>query len=120
VPSEKLHDLYAEASALIVTSRCEGFGLPAVEAMASGTPVVSFSNTALTEVIGDGGVLIPDGDVGAMVDELCGLLDDEPRRRGLVARGIERARSFDWRATARGYAGIFAAVAGTRTASGKA
>src|SRR5438445_777387 len=63
VSNDELRALYGSASALIVTSRCEGFGLPALEAMATGTPVIAFANTALPEVIGTGGTLVPDGDV---------------------------------------------------------
>ncbi len=63
---------YRRATALVMTSRCEGFGLPTLEAMACGTPVVSFSNSSLREVVGDGGVLVEDGDIAGMVDALDG------------------------------------------------
>src|SRR5947209_14635956 len=59
---DDLVDLYRGASALVFTSRAEGFGLPIVEAMACGTPVVAFDNTSIPEVAGDAGVLVPDGE----------------------------------------------------------
>jgi glycosyltransferase involved in cell wall biosynthesis len=87
---------YQNASLLLVTSRYEGFGLPIIEAMACGTPVVAFANSAIPEVLGDAGVLVPDGDVGAMVSAVRGVLDQPARWQELSARGIERARSFTW------------------------
>jgi alpha-1,3-rhamnosyl/mannosyltransferase len=82
--------------AVVVTRRAEGFGLPALEGMACGVPVVAFDNTSLPEVVGDGGVLVPDGDVSAMADAVSSLLVDEALRSALVARGIRRASMFDW------------------------
>jgi glycosyltransferase involved in cell wall biosynthesis len=91
-----LVDVYQRTDALIVTSRYEGFCLPAVEAMACGTPVVAFDNSALSEVIGDGGTLVPDGDVLGMKDALRTLLTDPGAWKDASARGRERARSFSW------------------------
>jgi glycosyltransferase involved in cell wall biosynthesis len=107
VTNDELRALYEGASVLVVTSRCEGFGLPAVEAMATGTPVVAFDNTALPEVIGEGGVLVPDGDVTSMVNECASLIDDPSRAHELSARGIDRAKAFDWAVAARRYAELY-------------
>jgi len=104
---------YRGAEALIVTSRNEGFCLPALEAMACGTPVVAFANSALPEVVGDAGVLVPDGDVPAMIDALVGLLADRERRAELAAAGVERARQFTWDACADAHAEILLAAAAT-------
>jgi alpha-1,3-rhamnosyl/mannosyltransferase len=104
--------LYRGAAALVVTSRHEGFCLPAVEAMASGTPVVAFANSALPEVVGDGGLLVPDGDVDAMVAALRPVLDDPATRRDLVAAGLRRAARFNWGASAAAHAEILRSVAG--------
>jgi alpha-1,3-rhamnosyl/mannosyltransferase len=93
---DDLVSVYQRADALIVTSRYEGFCLPAVEAMACGTPVVAFSNSALPEVVGDGGILVPDGDVGGMVSALRALLEQPVAWKEASARGIERARAFSW------------------------
>jgi glycosyltransferase involved in cell wall biosynthesis len=87
---------YQRADVLIVTSRYEGFCLPVLEAMACGTPVVAFSNSALPEVVGDAGILVPDGDVGAMVEELRDLLGGESRWQELSERGLEQAGRFTW------------------------
>jgi len=103
---------YQQAEALIVTSRQEGFGLPAVEAMACGTPVVSFANSALVEVVGTGGTLVPDGDISAMIAAVRPWLDD-PAARAVASRSaLVRAAEFDWATTATAHAGVFRAVAG--------
>jgi alpha-1,3-rhamnosyl/mannosyltransferase len=104
---EDLAALYRGADVCLVPSRAEGFGLPAVEAMASGTPVVAFANSALPEVIGDGGLLVPDGDVDAMATSVRSLLDDGGRRAEMTERGLERARTFSWGRCAREHAEIY-------------
>jgi glycosyltransferase involved in cell wall biosynthesis len=106
-----LAPLFRGAAAQVVTSRAEGFGLPALEAMACGTTVVAFHNTSLPEVIGDGGMLVPDGDVRAMVAQLDQLLRSEPLRADLHARARRRAASFTWDATVRAHATIYREVA---------
>jgi alpha-1,3-rhamnosyl/mannosyltransferase len=87
---------YRQADALIVTSRYEGFCLPALEAMACGTPVVAFDNSALPEVLGDAGTLVRDGDTRAFASALIALLRDPRARQEASERGVERARSFTW------------------------
>ncbi|HET6908468.1 MAG TPA: glycosyltransferase family 1 protein [Mycobacteriales bacterium] len=95
----ELAPLYRGADALLVTSRAEGFGLPALEAMACGCPVIAFANTSLPEVIGDAGLLIADGDVGGYVAGVQQLLDDSTLREQLRDSGIRRAKEFTWRRT---------------------
>jgi glycosyltransferase involved in cell wall biosynthesis len=109
---DDLPALYRGATALIVTSRSEGFCLPALEAMACGTPVVAFANTALPEVVGDAGVLVPDGDLAEMAAQLKRLIADPAWREELSQRAVERARRFDWRRTVDGHVEIYRAVAG--------
>jgi alpha-1,3-rhamnosyl/mannosyltransferase len=111
---DDLAGLYQGADALIVTSRHEGFGLPALEAMASGTPVVAFDNTAIPEVVGDGGRLVPDGDVGGLVRAVNVVIDDEMVRRSLVRRGLARAREFSWRRSAEAHARVYRAALDAR------
>jgi glycosyltransferase involved in cell wall biosynthesis len=108
---DDLPALYRGADALVVTSRHEGFGLPALEAMACGTPVVAFANTAIPEVVGDGGRLVPDGDVAALVRALAAAVDDQMVRRSLVRRGLARAATFSWRRSAEAHAGVYRAAA---------
>lgn len=96
VKHEIMPELYSAASALLVTSRYEGFGLPALEAMAVGTPVVAFSNSSITEVVGDGGILVADGDVEAFGKEAISVISNEQRWKAISERGIARARSFTW------------------------
>ena len=95
VPLERLAELYRGAACLVQASRHEGFGLPVVEAMASGTPVVTVPDPALVEVAGDAAVVVPE-------DELAdGIRRAVAERDRLAAAGLERARSFSWEATAR-------------------
>lgn len=103
--------MYQGATALVSTSRAEGFGLPAVEAMACATPVVAFANTAQTEVIGDGGLLVADGDPAAMFEALRPLLDDESVWRQWSERARHRAATFDWQRTVDAHVEILTSVA---------
>jgi len=92
--------LYQRAAVFISSSRYEGFGLPALEAMACGAPVVAFANSAVTEVVGGGGYLVPDGDVGAMAAAVRALLDNPAASAEHASLGIEHARRFTWDASA--------------------
>jgi len=112
VPFDELVRLYSEAEAVIVTSRYEGFGLPALEAMASGTPVVAFDNSSIPEVVGDGGILVADGDVEAFAAAVRGVVTDERRWKDLSDAGVARASAFSWDQAAIAHAEIYRAVAG--------
>jgi glycosyltransferase involved in cell wall biosynthesis len=81
-------------------SEFEGFGLPPLEAMACGVPVVCSDAASLPEVVGDAGVLVAPGDVGAWIQAIDRLLGDPPLRAGFGARGLARARRFTWDAAA--------------------
>jgi glycosyltransferase involved in cell wall biosynthesis len=104
---------YQRAEVMIMTSRYEGFGLPILEAMACGTPVVAFANSAIPEVAGDAGLLVPDGDVAALVSAVRSVLDDPSRRAELSARGVERARAFSWDRCAVAHAELYRRCAAT-------
>jgi glycosyltransferase involved in cell wall biosynthesis len=111
VPFDELLALYQRADAVVVTSRYEGFGLPAVEAMATGTPVVAFANSSLSEVVADGGVLVPDGDVAAFVEAVASVVTDPRRWDELSAAGRARAGAFSWQRAAEETAAVLRSVA---------
>jgi glycosyltransferase involved in cell wall biosynthesis len=94
VESDRLAELYRGAACLVQSSRYEGFGLPVLEAMASGTPVVAVRDPALQEVAGDAAVFV---DEDGLAD---GIREAVRERERLTAAGIARARGFSWRAAA--------------------
>jgi glycosyltransferase involved in cell wall biosynthesis len=95
-----LGGLYQLSECLLFTSAYEGFGLPPLEAMAAGSPVVVFDNSSLREVVGDAGLVIEDGNVAAMIAAVSGLLADPAARARQANRGRERAAAFTWEAVA--------------------
>jgi glycosyltransferase involved in cell wall biosynthesis len=111
VPRADLPGLYAAARAFVYPSLFEGFGLPVLEAMACGVPVVTYNVCSLPEVAGDGAVLLdPPVSPETLAAALTRVLDDAPFRRDLIARGRARARCFDWRDTARATLDAYAGV----------
>ena len=98
VEKEELATLYRSAACLVFPSSYEGFGLPILEAMASGTPVVTTRAGATTEVAGEAAVLVDSADPVALAGGVERALADRDR---LVAAGLERARRFSWAETAR-------------------
>ena len=98
VVDEELADLYSAASCLVFPSRYEGFGLPCLEAMASGCPVAAFRNSSVTELVGDAGILVEDGDGEALGNAAAELVSHPERWR---RAGLQRARQFSWDRAAR-------------------
>jgi glycosyltransferase involved in cell wall biosynthesis len=89
---------YAEATLAVIPSLYEGFGMPAGEAMACGTPVISTSGGALPEVVGNAGVIVPPGDRGALEEAILYLLDHPEKRQELGQAGLRRVQgAFTWR-----------------------
>jgi glycosyltransferase involved in cell wall biosynthesis len=100
VPDDQLALLYRHAEAFLYPSFCEGFGLPVLEAMASGTPVVTTSCGALPEVAGDAAAYCQPEDVSSIVRAVADILSNRRYRDELVARGSARADAFSWLRTA--------------------
>ncbi len=101
VPHRTLAALYRMASVFAFPSLYEGFGLPPLEAMACGTPVVTSRISALPEVVGDGALLVDPYSEEAIAQGVARVLDDAELRRGLVERGRQRASSFSWERSVR-------------------
>ena len=93
---ETLAAFYRLARAFVFPSLYEGFGLPPLEAMACGTPVVTSNVSSLPEVAGGAALLVDPYDVDAIADGIVRAVTDETLRADLIARGTERARSFSW------------------------
>lgn len=91
---------YRGAMALVCPSLYEGFGLPPLEAMACGTPVVTSNRTALPEVVGEAAVLVDPNDVEAIAWGIRRIVDDQGLRQALVHQGLARAQQFTWEHTA--------------------
>lgn len=107
VPDEELCRLYNGATVVVLPSLEEGFGLPALEAMACGTPVVAGAGHAFDEVVGDAGVLVDARDDEALASAMESLLADPLLRQRLSARALERASHFSWDVAARKLLGVF-------------
>jgi glycosyltransferase involved in cell wall biosynthesis len=97
---EDLPTLYRQAEMLAYPSLYEGFGLPPIEAMACGTPVITSNTTSLPEAVGEAALTVEPTNAGELAAAIAQLLDDASLRRRLRQAGIERARQFTWRRTA--------------------
>jgi glycosyltransferase involved in cell wall biosynthesis len=102
--------LVAGAAAVVVPSLIEGFGLPALEAMAAGTPVVAADASALPEVVHDGGLLVPPTADG-LIEGLASALAHGPEISAMVLRGRARAGTFTWERCAEGHAEVWTSLA---------
>jgi glycosyltransferase involved in cell wall biosynthesis len=101
LPEETLAVMYRLAGVFVFPSLYEGFGLPPLEAMASGTPVVTSNVSSLPEVAGDAAVLVDPYDPNAIADGIYRVLTDEALRRDLRQKGLARARQFSWETSVR-------------------
>jgi glycosyltransferase involved in cell wall biosynthesis len=111
VPEATLAALYRLASVFVFPSLYEGFGLPPLEAMAAGTPVVTSNVSSLPEVVGDAAVLIDPMDAGAIADAIARVLGDEALRAELVRRGLDRVTAFSWERSVARVREVYAEVA---------
>lgn len=101
VPDADLTALYSGAVCFVYPSYFEGFGLPPLEAMKCGVPVITGNKTSLPEVVGDAGLLVDPFDVDAIAGAIAQIVDNSDLRAQLCIKGLERARLFDWRETAK-------------------
>ena len=101
VAEKDLPALYSGATCFVYPSFFEGFGLPVLEAMQCGAPVIAGNRTSIPEVVGKAGLLFDPFDTNSLVQALTRMLDDSEYRAALRIQGLERAGEFDWKQTAR-------------------
>ena len=118
VPDAELRELYQQTECLLFPSLYEGFGLPVLEAMALGAPVVASDRSSIPEVVGDAGALVDPTDWTTMAAEVRRLVQDSALREERVRLGRERAAGFTWERTAVRTADVLWEVAASRAGSG--
>ena len=106
ITNKELNYLYQNAFALVYSSLYEGFGLPPLEAMNCGCPVIASNTSSIPEVVGDAGILINPEDTEAIAAALEVLIDDSIRHK-YIGRGLERAMLFTWEKTAQKHIDIY-------------
>lgn len=109
-----LQAMYRHASCLLYLSLAEGFGLPLIEAMAMGAPIIASNRTSIPEVNGDAGAIVDPDDLDQIVTVASEVLRSSDLRAALVARGTARAKTFDGAVAASQMMGVYAAAAGMR------
>lgn len=114
VPQTQLPKLYRGASLFVYPSLYEGFGLPVIEAMASGVPVVASNTTSLPEVVGDAGILVSPHDVEGWNNAMNRILNDEEMRSEMSQKGLARATLFSWEKCAQETVAVYKKVLGSR------
>ncbi|MBI3287812.1 MAG: glycosyltransferase family 4 protein [Chloroflexi bacterium] len=107
VPSEELPLWYAAADLFVYPSLYEGFGLPVLEAMACGTPVIAADGSALPEVVGEAGLLVSPTDVEALAEAIQRALQDPSLREAMRGKGLLQARRFSWAEAGRRTAQVY-------------
>ena len=111
VPDADLPALYSIADVVATPSIYEGFGIPLVEAMASGTPVVCSTGGSLPEIAGDAALIVPPEDVEGLAAALVRVVTEPDLHAHLVTRGLERVRAFSWEAAAEAHIAVYESVA---------
>lgn len=110
VPNGDLPNLYRAADAFVYPSLYEGFGMPPIEAMACGCPVISSNRGSLGEVVGSAAALVDPDDTGSMADRLTFVAKDSALRDRLRIAGLAQAQNFDWNRTAGETLSVYARV----------
>ncbi len=101
VPREKLPSYYSNVKCLVLPSLYEGFGLPVIEAMASGCSVITSNVSSLPEVVGDAGLMVDPYDVDELENAIREVLMNEGLRKEMIRRGLKRASNFSLQKTAK-------------------
>ena len=101
VSDEYLVKLYNAADLFVYPSLYEGFGLPPLEAMACGCPVITSNTSSLPEVVGDAGIMIDPNDIDSLTDSMLKILTDNELRQKMARKSLERACMFSWKKTAK-------------------
>jgi len=115
VPEDELSRLYVQASVVVFPSLYEGFGLPALEAMAAGTPLICSDIPVLHEVAGEAALFASPDRPDEMAQQVQRLLTDESLRRKLISLGAERLAEFDWHKTAEETLAVWREAAASET-----
>ncbi|MBC7260731.1 MAG: glycosyltransferase family 4 protein, partial [Chloroflexi bacterium] len=110
VPDEALPALYSGADLFVFPSLYEGFGLPPLEAIACGTPVVCSNTSSLPEVVGDAALMVDPYDVEALAEAMHRVLSDTALREELRQKGLARAKMFTWERAARETLAVYSCV----------
>lgn len=111
IANEHMPGLYASAGLLVMPSLYEGFGLPILESMATGTPVVASNTSSLPEVAGDAAILVPPTDESALEEAIENVISSPTLASELRARGLVRVRQFNWKRTAAETVEVYRTVA---------
>jgi glycosyltransferase involved in cell wall biosynthesis len=114
VSDQTLAALYRLANVFVFPSLYEGFGLPPLEAMASGTPVITSNVSSLPEVVGDAALMIDPYEPAAIAEAMQRVLTDADLRADLSRRGLARAREFSWERSVAKTWGVYQQIAGSR------
>jgi len=110
---EDLPDFYREAACVVLPSRLEGFGLPALEAMACGRPVITSRDRALTDLVGEAGLTFNTGDASDLAQVIGTLLDDPVLAKEFTDRCRGKAEAYSWQASARAHADVYSELVGS-------
>jgi glycosyltransferase involved in cell wall biosynthesis len=107
LPQNELPNWYRAADLFVYPSLYEGFGLPPLEAMACGTPVITSNVSSLPEVVGDAALTVDPTDVEMLADAIARVLRDDARREQMRVSGLAQSAKFDWAITARETAQVY-------------